>query len=828
MKVLVQVLIVVLISSLIFYVVFKRTNYLGSRSRDCVPAAWTENDKFGECSRDCEGGLQYATRSVLQEASNGGRQCDPYSLIRSRSCNDGIACGQRCIPGNPNLVPWNPCPECVTANAFPTEWKMVPPFRAPTYMGEDCRLEDVFFYRSCSEFIPQCPIDQDCVLTPYLTSSCNVVCGSGTQNVYSSISEFSSGNGAQCNYGELIVQQTCYPGACPTECDSLFSNSVPSQCNASCGPGVQILLRDPESGFQECPYIKTQSCTLAECPDDTCVAAPVDFIEALCYLSCSQLELPDTEGICTSSEIFAAVCSGIFGTDGCQEPQDCSLSDWSTFSECSVPVCDPAYPVQGIQTRVRTIVENANAGGIPCTDPSLVKIDTRPCNTFVPVSYSAWVNGQVIQTVSDATCVDRPCEYSAFYIVQPCNATCQGAGVITYNRSITQFPDSPLTQDQCSTNPLFYVSYSNCLSNTPCRSCEWSNGASLGLYCDWYAIQNGITLFSASAPLVSNTNIPGDTCQRTAICTLNNTSLFDPLSNQTFQPGLRNGIWNTHSCTGYVIDCRGANSGCPQGCNGLVCNGTGVPISSPGAEVCTCSCFVGWTGNNCATQTFACPISSLTGLICNGYGSCTETSPGVGTCECASGDTTPDCSNSYPYCWVYGEVQVGQSGNDFFKIKKLLGALPIGSLGATGESWCLSLTTYGAIDLEPDQEFRTYFPTPMQWSFGRIPSNVYGVESARFTGILRSNLPRFTKVNSPFSGESLFQSDFIQYLTESVAAYDTSNFAYQNFIYLTNQGVVPFEYADGGVLLTETDYNSVQLFEQVLFTGANLSSVTVF
>merc|ERR1719401_2183529 len=71
---------------------------------DCVLSEWSD---FSKCTKDCEGGVQGKTRSLMTKAKNGGEACD--SLTEMRSCNTG-SCDRDCT-----LVPWTEWSPCSMA-----------------------------------------------------------------------------------------------------------------------------------------------------------------------------------------------------------------------------------------------------------------------------------------------------------------------------------------------------------------------------------------------------------------------------------------------------------------------------------------------------------------------------------------------------------------------------------------------------------------------------------------------------------------------------------------------------------------------------------------
>jgi hypothetical protein len=71
---------------------------------DCVLSEWSG---WAKCTKDCEGGVQGKTRSILTKAKNGGESCDSGSEMRS--CNTG-SCDRDCT-----LTPWTEWSPCSMA-----------------------------------------------------------------------------------------------------------------------------------------------------------------------------------------------------------------------------------------------------------------------------------------------------------------------------------------------------------------------------------------------------------------------------------------------------------------------------------------------------------------------------------------------------------------------------------------------------------------------------------------------------------------------------------------------------------------------------------------
>jgi len=88
---------------------------------DCLMSRWSG---FSKCTKECEGGVQGKTRSVLIKPKNGGMGCD--SVQEERSCNTG-SCDRNCKLSG--WGPWSPCSAACGGGMTERSKKVVIPIR---------------------------------------------------------------------------------------------------------------------------------------------------------------------------------------------------------------------------------------------------------------------------------------------------------------------------------------------------------------------------------------------------------------------------------------------------------------------------------------------------------------------------------------------------------------------------------------------------------------------------------------------------------------------------------------------------------------------------
>lgn len=601
----------------------------GNNRVNCVPEpTWSE---WSECSTPCvfsspaeASGVQFRTRAIQTLPRNGGTECVASDLLQSQSCNGNVPCGQPCIPDvHSNAYAWSGCPSCVPQGGEAQQWRFVPPLQEAGPYGTPCALSDIFQTSVCTDITEPCPESQNCSMSDVLYStSCNVSCGHGVQLLYRKILYPATGGGMGCEWEEQIQQQACVgvngpncsgdPGCDPSK--ETWTNW--SACDATCGPGWQWATRSPVDAYDTCPLLKSQSCVGydATCtslaPSTTPCTPPSDLeLDTACYMLCAGMALPpqtDVTVCSITSSMLKGACGG-YGSlgGGCMKPQNCEMSPWSAWGECSVGGCDAETPSGGVQVATRSVTTWDSGNGIPCTDPRFFSWITQPCDNVDPIQYmSLSADGFTLSTQTmPAQCVPQNCVLSPWTPSAPCNVLC-GSGWQPINRFIA---DPETGGGTCSTDPADFVSSQTCDTGVTCSTCTFWKLADYETYC----AVNGCSL--GWSPCVDDVHYT-----------------FMPVS-VSASPG---GSCDIHD--GYVSENCTVIGGCPVGYNKETC--TGAEFGTCDEAMGTCTCNAPYTGLACGN---GCPVN-YDGSACgnaSGLGSCTT----IGVCECAAGISGAAC-----------------------------------------------------------------------------------------------------------------------------------------------------------------------------------------
>lgn len=425
---------------------------------DCELSDWSP---WGECSAECEGGTQSRTRAILQEGEHGGQECPPPAdLSQEQACNTHL-CPVDCVMGE--WGEWSECSaEC--GGGFQTRERdiITPSVGAGARCGNtieerncnmsvckiDCEVSDWSEWSACDA---ACSVDRtrsrtivvppvgggaacpnlteseacaephcvaDCLIDDEWSewSECSVECGGGITFRTKDIIIHPTDSGEQCT--DTYESDTCNTHECvPVDCE--YSDWEPlASCDRACGGGTQLMGREiiteAAYGGEECtePLEQYEACNVAPCPID-CETSPwSEWSE--CSVTCGPGggERTRTRTIITEPEHGGAECPELTRTETCNDfecPIDCTVSDWSDWSECSA-TCGG-----GTTTRTRTVETDAEHGGAVC--PHLEETDS--CNTDPCVVH---------------------CEVSEWSELSECNAACGEAGERIKTRTITQEP----------------------------------------------------------------------------------------------------------------------------------------------------------------------------------------------------------------------------------------------------------------------------------------------------------------------------------------------------------------------------------------------------
>lgn len=330
----------------------------GGAPVDCVTTEWSD---WSACSGPC--GMprkKKRTMTITTQAMNGGVACPSTEEVEFCAA---IPCDTNCAVGN-----WSEWTKCsVNENncgMHGTQHRARPVLVQPSPAGKECPrlLEE----RPCGD--NPCPID--CVWGEWDEEACTDTCDhAGNLQVYRRALKVEAQNGGICSGEATRMEGKCKRqyAPCCTSCQmgnwSDWSNCTALLPGKFCGLGRQSrtrpMLSEPKcvAGL-DCPFTtETQYCKLPDCP------------------------------------------------------QDCELSEWTTWSQCTEK-CGA-----GATSRVRIVVTKNHSGGVPCPAPENL-IETKPCN-------------------EQGCPVD--CKMGAWGVPSPCSQTC-GAGTRRYTRKVETAP----------------------------------------------------------------------------------------------------------------------------------------------------------------------------------------------------------------------------------------------------------------------------------------------------------------------------------------------------------------------------------------------------
>ena len=366
---------------------------------DCVRSAWSS---WNVCTASCGGGVQDSHRSIMTPARFSGKGCG--QLTRRRNCNLS-QCPVNEVVGN-----WGNWDACSFTCGGGHQMRRRTTTVAAEFGGVELKNEDG---RLCNS--KACAVN--CVHGAWGGwTSCTKSCSGGRKKRFRGI-ERPAQNGGKCNAKEAMESKKCGAKACPTDC-KLAAWSELSQCSRSCGVGAQqrqaVVVNKPSNGGRGCghPLVsiarqvsdKDFSANLSGSSGLTKIVRGTEAQWELKYPQCIAEVLKycnNKRANCKAESVYTAAQNVIFGEsssvcprtaaysffrfaedvvlmavqkykcDAGPCPVHCTVSQWSSWGDCSVKKCGG-----GTAVRTRTVTQTDSAGGIQC--PNLA--DVRNCN----------------------------------------------------------------------------------------------------------------------------------------------------------------------------------------------------------------------------------------------------------------------------------------------------------------------------------------------------------------------------------------------------------------------------------------------------------------
>ena len=311
----------------------------------CEVSEWT---RWTVCTQTCGGGTKERTRSVFTEANDLGRVCP--NLMDSEACNTH-PCPVGCAVSG--FSAWTACSVSCGVGGTQVQDRVVS--RSAKYGGSAC--PSLTNSRTCSG--PKCPIN--CAVSAFgIWEECSVSCGSGLQIRRRTVLVAAADGGAICPL--MVDSRMCNVHSCPTDCE-WEEYAQWGSCTHTCGGGSKTRARAVKTrhanGGKPCTgtELHVESCNRQACPQDCAFTVQ---LWSVCSKSCGTGVQVRTRTITQAAKHGGVVCPASREVRSCNThacPVDCVTSAWAQWGACSKS-CD-----EGSQQRTRSIATAAAHGG---------------------------------------------------------------------------------------------------------------------------------------------------------------------------------------------------------------------------------------------------------------------------------------------------------------------------------------------------------------------------------------------------------------------------------------------------------------------------------
>eukprot|EP01012_Entosiphon_sulcatum_P049574 TRINITY_DN6820_c0_g1_i5.p1 TRINITY_DN6820_c0_g1~~TRINITY_DN6820_c0_g1_i5.p1 ORF type:complete len:1020 (+),score=28.13 TRINITY_DN6820_c0_g1_i5:698-3757(+) len=346
---------------------------------DCVLSEWS---LWSGCTVACAGGTSTRSRAVITAPANGGLACGPLEEIKT--CNPQ-PCPVDCVVSD--WGEWSACSKSCGGGERKRHRTVV---TSPQYNGKSCPMLDE--YDICNT--DHCPVD--CVVGLWSEwTTCSHACGGGKRTRTRAVQIDAAYGGLACP--PLSESEACNPTPCPVDCQ--VSEWGPwNQCSAPCAGGTRsrerVINVQPAFGGNPCPaLLEYEGCNEQACPDVKCQVS--DWSDwSPCSVPCGGGINKRTRTVVVAPT-GTEQCSALSELRSCNEqpcPIDCVMSAWSDFDTCT-KLCG-----SGSQSRTRTVLVRAAYGGQEC--PTVLTesrvCNELPCPVDCSVSeWSGWTDCSV-------------------------------------------------------------------------------------------------------------------------------------------------------------------------------------------------------------------------------------------------------------------------------------------------------------------------------------------------------------------------------------------------------------------------------------------------
>eukprot|EP00929_Paragymnodinium_shiwhaense_P050191 TRINITY_DN25294_c0_g2_i1.p1 TRINITY_DN25294_c0_g2~~TRINITY_DN25294_c0_g2_i1.p1 ORF type:complete len:1607 (+),score=365.13 TRINITY_DN25294_c0_g2_i1:131-4951(+) len=339
---------------------------------DCRMGAWTE---WSACDEYGKGNPQrYRHRQVEKAAEGAGKRCH-VPLQETQGCD---VAKLDCILSD--WKDWADCDQtCGGGQSFRSRSVKRPPFNGGTCYGSILRETKVCNLESCDATTAG-----DAKLSSWTTwTACSAKCGVGSKTRSRQVTAHASVDGKGFN-GQLSELAACKGTECHAV-DCAWSEWTPwTSCTLTCGGGYKKRTRSvettPSQGGKECePLVKEE---VAVCGSESCSTACQDgrWSSWYSWSPCSATVIggyrsrrrdllkeatwcgKPAEGL--RQEFM--LCEGLPDTD-----QDCEVSSWAQWGDCSSSCF-------GVRYRNRVIQKAVRGRGRPC--PTTPMRETESCH----------------------------------------------------------------------------------------------------------------------------------------------------------------------------------------------------------------------------------------------------------------------------------------------------------------------------------------------------------------------------------------------------------------------------------------------------------------